>query len=274
MIQCWNCLRPSDGVETTCAFCGAALAKYGPPVPVPAPAPEPAPEPAPVPPPRPLPGERRPPRGRKAQPERADYVLQNPASLRERAQEATAFHAETAAKSLGSLARLAHAFHKNSRSGAVLAGCVSIVALIALSATAPPPGAKADAPSMAAAVERGQYYAKCKLSVDQVAWNGNTVSITEAWIGKLGTANQAGAAADPGAQYRLYFRLSTSPGPASFDAFTGVPPRRIRAVVVVDQGVSRLLHYLDLLAPLTAPITITLRDPAHPEFGRATFSVQ
>src|SRR4051794_39641042 len=120
MSECWNCHRKCERYTRTCPYCGAALpVVFGP-------EPPPAPEPAAPPEAPPEASRRPPPRAR------AEFVLNDPATMRERAAETTGFIAEKAAQEIDHIQEFLHSMRKNSQAAAVLVICVCIVLYIGL----------------------------------------------------------------------------------------------------------------------------------------------
>src|SRR4051812_41428168 len=110
MITCWSCKREFEAGTKVCPYCGAAArAVVAPPAPAVQPAPAPPPSPAPSR-PAPPPAPRRPPPPPPRQ--RTEFVLDEPATLRERATEATGYYAGKAASELGQISTIGELFRR------------------------------------------------------------------------------------------------------------------------------------------------------------------
>lgn len=269
VTECWNCHRQCDRYTRTCPYCGAALPVVYGPEPPPAPVTETKPPPAHA----PTASVRRPPPR-----ERADFTLNDPASVRERAAEATGFYAEKAAAEISHVQRLVQAMAKNAQAAAVLIICLCVVAYFGTTTSKSETLGMMDASSMKQAADGQLLQRQAVPSIESLTLGPKTVKVEEAWIAQVGRYDYAGTfsrdiVAVPSGQYRMYFRLTITGGPDTLELTTGTPPRPVLTLNLQRDGAPVVIRAIDLPSFVNPPQSVTVRDIQHPEFGTQTFKI-
>lgn len=233
MTDCWNCHRPSRGVDRVCAFCGAAV--------LPSREPEPAPPPVPLPKPR----------------ERGTYTLVEPGKP------------EAKPRRPG----LVRAVRADLRAAAALVILICVVALVGVNAEGVPVQRPRDPASSAEAAERGLFVSTPVASPQQVAWGSHTVTLEDAWIAEVERPPRPyGAVEEPArkrhGRLRLYFRLASS-GPPDFEVLHGPRASPVTRVDLEHGGRPVVVYHVDLFGYSHPPELITLRS----RDGSASFTL-
>lgn len=234
MTDCWNCHRPSPGVDRICAFCGAAV--------LPARKVEPAPAPAPLPKPR----------------ERVTYALVEP----ERKQDVKPRRPG-----------LVHAIRANSRAASVLVILVCVVALVGVNTDGVSVHRPRVPASSAEASERGLFVSTPTASSRQVSLGRHVVTLEDAWIAEVERAPRPyGAVEEPPrkrpGRLRLYFRLAST-GPPDFEVLHGPRASPVTRVDLDHGGRPVVVYHVDLFGYSHPPELITLRS----RDGSASFTL-